>query len=432
MKIVILVVIGALAAILANRGVAIFNDGLRPILPEFLEGRMDRKGLAATSFAMSFGLVIGFGIPISIAATILLIHSVLLATDIIGTWCPDGLKGTVLAGIMGGLWGGGITAGLGFIVDVCKLLPVNFLPHLGLVGMPIVEAFCIFPALTVAYQYGLKKGGVTLLATFLVRQVVQYYGYFMLGSAKIVLNPEGTALFVGIVCMIFFATRERGDENTGSNTALVSVFSERVDRIRHHVVPLAVMGGLVAVAASFTIVAADPISLSLLSNERTMEAALTVVARGIGFVPLVATTAIATGVYSPIGMTFIFAIGIVMMGNPVGAFILGALCITAEVFLLGIMARFMDRFPGMRNCSEYIRTAMTKILDIALLVGGMLAANSIAPSFGFLAVIALYGLNQTVKKPLVSMAVGPVGAIAVGLIINILYLTKMYVPALGM
>ena len=62
----------------------------------------------------------------------------------------------------------------------------------------------------------------------------------------------------------------------------------------------------------------------------------------------------------------------------------------------------------------------------------MPAANSIAPSFGFLAVIALYGLNQTVKKPLVSMAVGPVGAIAVGLIINILYLTKMYVPALGM
>ena len=79
MKIILMAIIGALAAILANKGVAVFNDGLRPIMPEFLEGRMDRKALAATSFAMSFGLVIGFGIPISLAATIILIHSVLLA-----------------------------------------------------------------------------------------------------------------------------------------------------------------------------------------------------------------------------------------------------------------------------------------------------------------------------------------------------------------
>ena len=159
MKVFILAVLGALAAILANRGIAVFNDGLRPILPEFLEGRMNRKALAATSFAMSFGLVVGFGIPISIAATIILIHSVLLATDIIGTWCPDGMKGTVLAGIFGGLWGGGIAVGLEFIVDLCKLLSVNFLPPLRQVGVPVVAVFCAFPALTVAYQYGFKKGG---------------------------------------------------------------------------------------------------------------------------------------------------------------------------------------------------------------------------------------------------------------------------------
>src|SRR5574344_1170743 len=97
-------VIGALAAILANKGVAVFNDGLRPILPELLEGRMDRKGLATISFAMSFGLVIGYGIPISLAAPIILIHSVLLATDIIGTWAPNGKKGLVLAGLAGALW----------------------------------------------------------------------------------------------------------------------------------------------------------------------------------------------------------------------------------------------------------------------------------------------------------------------------------------
>ena len=428
MKVFILAVLGALAAILANRGIAVFNDGLRPILPEFLEGRMNRKALAATSFAMSFGLVVGFGIPISIAATIILIHSVLLATDIIGTWCPDGMKGTVLAGIFGGLWGGGIAVGLEFIVDLCKLLPVNFLSSLRLVGAPVVAVFCAFPALTVAYQYGFKKGGLTFLVTFLVRQLVQYHGTFRLESANIALNPEGMALLIGMILMIFYATRKRGGENDTSNTTLVALFSERVKRIRSNVLLLAVMGGLVAAAVSLTIIAGDPISLQLIAEGKLTEAALTVVARGLGFIPLVATTAIATGVYSPIGMTFIFALGIVLTGKPVLAFVAGGACILAEVFLLDVLARAMDKFPGMRACADNIRTAMTKILEVALFVGGMLAANNIAPEFGFLVVTGLYILNQTAKKPLVSMAVGPIGAIIVGLLVNILYALELYFP----
>ncbi len=68
LKYVIIALLGALASILANKGVAVFNDGLRPIVPEYLEGRIDKKALAATSFALSFGLVIGFGIPVSVAA----------------------------------------------------------------------------------------------------------------------------------------------------------------------------------------------------------------------------------------------------------------------------------------------------------------------------------------------------------------------------
>ena len=427
MKILIMVVIGALAAVLANKGVAVFNDGLRPILPEFIEGRMDRKALAATSFAMSFGLVIGYGIPISIAATLILIHSVLLATDIIGTWSPDGKKGTVIAAICGGLWGGGIVVGLGFIVNMFKLLPVNFLPNLGQVGTSIIAAFCVFPALTVAFQYGFNKGALTLVITFFIRQVVQYYGTFTIGTAKVGLNPEGMALLAGMLVMMFFAMREKSD-NSNTNAALVSVFAERVKKIRKNIVILAIMGGLVAAATSLNVIAGDPISLNLLASGKTTEAALTALARGIGFIPLVATTAIATGVYSPIGMTFIFVIGILSV-NPILAFVLGAVCIAAEVMLLDVLARLMDRFPGVRKCADNIRTAMTKILDVALLVGGMMAANSMAPGLGFLFVVGLYVLNKTVKRPLVSMAVGPIGAIAVGLIINILYVAGLYLPA---
>lgn len=426
MKILLMALIGGLAAIMANKGVAVFNDGLRPIMPEYLEGRMDRKALAATSFALSFGLVIGFGIPISLAAAIILIHSILLGTDIIGTWAPEGTKGVAIAGVVGAAYGAGIAAGLSFIVDAFKLLPVNFLPHMGQVGAPIVAAFATFPALTVAYQYGFKKGLLTLIISFTVRQFVQYWGTITVGTAKVALNPEGMALLTGMIVMIFFATREKADPNALS-VDLTALFSERVKRIKKNIPYLAVMGGLVATATSYSILAGDPISLNLLAKGKDYEAALTAFARGIGFIPLITTTAIATGVYGPVGLTFVFVIGL-LVKNPLLAFVLGAAMVTVEVLLLDALAKFLDKFPGMRKCGDNIRTAMSKLLEVALLVGGMMAANAMAPGLGFFVVAGLYILNQTAKKPFVNMAVGPLGAIFVGILINVLYLAGLFLP----
>lgn len=426
MKFLIVALIGALASILANKGVAVFNDGLRPIVPEYLEGRMDKKAMAATSFALGFGLVIGFGIPVSIAATIILIHSILLGTDIIGTWSPAGKKGLVISGVVGAVYGVGIVAGLQFIVNAFKLLPVNFLSNLGTVSTPIVAAFAAFPALVVAYQYGLLKGGITFVVSFLVRQIVQYYGTFQMGTAKVALNPEGMALLAGMIIMLVYAIREKTDENAVS-VDLTAIFSERVKKIKKNLPYLAVMGALISAATSYGIIAGDPISLNLLSKGQNLEAAMTAFARGIGFIPLVATTAIATGVYGPAGMTFVFVVGL-LVKSPILAFVLGAVVISAEVMLIDVLAKLMDKFPGVRKCGDNIRTAMSKLLEIALLVGGMMAANAMAPGLGLFIVAGLYVLNQTAKKPIVSMAVGPVGAILVGVLINILYVVGLYLP----
>ena len=112
LRYVIIAAVGALASILANQSIAVFNDGLRPVLPEYLEKRMDRKALAATSFAIGFGLVIGYGLPTSIAASIILIHCILLTTDIIGTWCPDTKKGMIASGVIGAVYGVALLFGL--------------------------------------------------------------------------------------------------------------------------------------------------------------------------------------------------------------------------------------------------------------------------------------------------------------------------------
>lgn len=428
MQYLVIALLGALSAILVNQGIAVFNDGFRAIVPEFLEGRMNRKALAATSFAISFGLVIGFGIPVSIAASIILVHSILLGTDIIGTFCPSGKKGIVLSGVVGAIYGIGIVYGLQFVVDLFAKLPVNFLEPLKMVGTPITVAFAVFPALVVAYQFGYKKGLITGIIALLVRQITVMYGTFKIGENTIKLDQEGMALLAGMIIMIAFAMKEKPDENA-TKVDLTAIFAERVKRIKNNLPILAVMGGLISAATSLCLLAGDPISLNLLAEGKNVEAAMTAFARGIGFIPLVATTAISTGVYAPAGMTFVFVVGL-LISNPLIAFIAGAAVMAIEILLLDVLAKLMDKFPGVRKCGDNIRTAMSKVLEVALLVGGMMAAQAMAPGFGLFMVVGLYVLNKTSKKPIVDMAVGPVGAIGVGILINILYLIGLYqIPA---
>lgn len=428
MQYLVIALLGALSAILVNQGIAVFNDGFRAIVPEFLEGRMNRKALAATYFAISFGLVIGFGIPVSIAASIILVHSILLGTDIIGTFCPSGKKGIVLSGVVGAIYGIGIVYGLQFVVDLFAKLPVNFLEPLKMVGTPITVAFAVFPALVVAYQFGYKKGLITGIIALLVRQITVMYGTFKIGENTIKLDQEGMALLAGMIIMIAFAMKEKPDENA-TKVDLTAIFAERVKRIKKNLPILAVMGGLISAATSLCLLAGDPISLNLLAEGKNVEAAMTAFARGIGFIPLVATTAISTGVYAPAGMTFVFVVGL-LISNPLIAFIAGAAVMAIEILLLDVLAKLMDKFPGVRKCGDNIRTAMSKVLEVALLVGGMMAAQAMAPGFGLFMVVGLYVLNKTSKKPIVDMAVGPVGAIGVGILINILYLIGLYqIPA---
>ena len=428
MQYLVIALLGALSAILVNQGIAVFNDGFRAIVPEFLEGRMNRKALAATSFAISFGLVIGFGIPVSIAASIILVHSILLGTDIIGTFCPSGKKGIVLSGVVGAIYGIGIVYGLQFVVDLFAKLPVNFLEPLKMVGTPITVAFAVFPALVVAYQFGYKKGLITGIIALLVRQITVMYGTFKIGENTIKLDQEGMALLAGMIIMIAFAMKEKPDENA-TKVDLTAIFAERVKRIKKNLPILAIMGGLISAATSLCLLAGDPISLNLLAEGKNVEAAMTAFARGIGFIPLVATTAISTGVYAPAGMTFVFVVGL-LISNPLIAFIAGAAVMAIEILLLDVLAKLMDKFPGVRKCGDNIRTAMSKVLEVALLVGGMMATQAMAPGFGLFMVVGLYVLNKTSKKPIVDMAVGPVGAIGVGILINILYLIGLYqIPA---
>lgn len=426
--VILLIAIGALSAVMANLGIAVFNDGLRPIVPENLEGRMSRKELGVTAFAMSFGLVIGFGIPISIAGSIILIHSILLGTDIIGLSIARGKFSTMAAGVLGGLYGAGIYYGLQVVVDLFARLPLNFVDGFNLVGEPVVVAFMVFPAIAVALQFSVKKGIVTFLVAALARQLIVFVnenGLIEIGGSSVTLSPEGIALVVGMVFLMAFAMQEKSEDTSMGQMA--TLFVDRVNRIKKFAVVLMASGALLAAAANLLIVSGDPITLNLLADGRINEGGIAALAKALGFVPLIASTAIATGVYGPAGFTLVFAVGI-FSPNPFIAAAIGAIVILLEVLMLSKLAKFLDRYPGVRASGENIRTAMTRVLEVALLIGGANAANAIVPGFGFFAIAGFYLLNEAGGRPIVRMAVGPVGAIAVGIIGNILALLGIFTP----
>lgn len=157
-----------------------------------------------------------------------------------------------------------------------------------------------------------------------------------------------------------------------------------------------------------------------------MEAAIATFARAIGFIPLVFSTAIVTGVYGMAGTTLIFAIGLLLKGQPILAFIAGFFWMWIEVQALSGTAKGLDKFPGLRDMGEHIRTSLQDTISIALLIGAALACNKMAPDIGYFWIIGAWLLNKKMKKPLVDMAVGPIAAIALGILLNILRLIHLF------
>lgn len=428
-KYIVIALIGALASVLSNKGIAVFNDGYRPIVGQYFNKEISKKELVAMSFAISFGLVIGFGIPTSIAASIILIHCLLLTTDMIGAFCPDTKIGTILSAVIGAVYGLAILIGLEFIVNLFAMMPYNFTNDLGAVSGYVTVAFAIFPAVGVAYQHGFKKGMITAIVTVISYYLIKKFGIFSIGENKVSLNAEGMAMLVGMLLMIFYAAQKKGTEN--NNQALALGFEGNVSRIRKNWILLAIMGGLISAGSSLSIIAGDPASLALLAEGQYLNAGLTALARSIGFIPLVFTTAIVTGVYGVAGCTFVFVSGLFLHDKPLIAFIVGVIIMIIEITLINSFAKGMDKFPGVKDMGEYVRTSMNKVLEIALLAGGIAAAEkmSIAASgyagIGSLFVIGAFLLNKKAKKPIVDLAVAPVSCIVFGILLNILLLINL-------
>lgn len=403
-QIIVVACLTGMTSLLAHRSAAVFHDGIRPILPQLIEGYMNRREAGSIAFGLSIGFVASVGISFTLKTGLLNAWLLFLPTDILGVLAINSL----MAFGLGAIWGVLILTCLLPVNQLLTALPVDVLGSLGELSSPVVSAFALFPLVAIFYQFGWKQSLVAAVVVLMTRVVVvRYFPH---------LNPESIEIFIGMVMLLGIAIthdlRHR-DENDIDASGL-SVFEERTSRIIKNLPYIAIVGALIAAVASMKIFAGSEVSIFTLekaysagvtpeqSQTLINQAALAEFMRGLGFVPLIATTALATGVYAVAGFTFVYAVGY-LSPNPMVAAVLGAVVISAEVLLLRSIGKWLGRYPSVRNASDNIRNAMNMLMEVALLVGSIFAAIKMAGYTGFSIAVAIYFLNESLGRPVQKM-----------------------------
>lgn len=419
----IVVAMCALTAWLAHFGMAVFHDGLRPVIPEYLEGRMKRPELGTIAFGLSVGFIASVGIAHTLATSILNPWLLFLTTDIIGIISPK----KWLAPILGGIWGALCLTSLTVINGLLTALPVDLIGAMGTLSDPVVAGFALFPLVAIFVQFGWKKGTIASIITLLVRQLVIVFT---------AIYPESIQLFVGVVILLVFAIAEDKKNKVQVNDMDTNIFTERTKKIRKNVVWLMAAGALIAAACNVGIFAGSDVSIYMLAEANAatdpevaksliQQASLSEAIRGLGFIPLIATTAVTTGVYGVAGLTFIYPIGY-LMPNPIFAAIGGAIVILLEVMLLGRIGKVLGKFPSIRAASDNIRSSITVVMEFSLLIGSINAVIAMGGYTGFFIGAMIYFANEMTGKRIMKMAIGPVAAIITGILLNLIHLIGLF------
>lgn len=417
-----------MTALIANMSAAVFHDGIRPILPQVFEGNMSRRDAGSVAFGLSIGFVASVGISFTLSTGLLNPWLLFLPTDILGVM----IGSRILAALAGATWGILVVTSLTAVNTVLTGLPVDALGALGELGTPVMSAFALFPLLAIFYQFGWRAGAVTAVVILLSRLlVIKHTGLY----------PESIQIFIGMLMLIIIAIRkDLADKKAGISppdmSGLHGIFDERTKRIVKHLPFLAVTGALIAAVSNAGIFAGSEVSIYSLAEAYKMtdaaeqDAALKQVAlsefmRGLGFIPLIATTALATGVYGVVGMTFVFVVGYLAPNIPVAA-VLGAITICLEIFLLRSVGRVLEHFPSIRNASDNIRNSMNTLMEFALLIGGVLAVMKMGSTTGFTIFAILYFLNEVLGRPVLKIAAPAVAAILTGIVLNVLFVLGLF------
>ncbi|MEV7111252.1 YhfT family protein [Streptomyces anulatus] len=419
----------ALTAFIAHMALAVFNDGVRPFLLDFIQGRTTRSATTAVSFGLSAGFIFGLGAPMALSTGVLNPWLLFLPTDILGMLSPK----KWLAPILGGAWGAVVVFGLNGANNIAHDLPVDFLTAMQQMSTPILFLFTLFPVLAITKQFGRKWGGIAgVLELALVVMTMKLWPNMFAGAL---------AMAVGVLMLIGLAVskdlrQRRADraagvvEEVGGDDPMASLFSASATRLRKYLPLFMLLGAGVCVLAQMHVFGGGEATSFLIAKGQYAEAAQVDFYRVFGFIPLIATTALASGAYGIAGFTLVYPIGY-LMPNPFLAAVVGALVFAVEVLALSWIGKVLGRLPSVRDSSEHLRSAIGDTLQLAILFGSLMAANAMGGGLGILVVGGLYLLNEAMGRPVVRMAAAPAAVIVGGIVLNVLYWLDLFTPVKG-
>ncbi|MEV5600724.1 YhfT family protein [Streptomyces sp. NPDC052299] len=420
----------ALTAYISHMALAVFNDGVRPFLLDFIQGRTTRSATTAVSFGLSAGFIFGLGAPMALSTGVLNPWLLFLPTDILGMLSPK----KWLAPILGGAWGAVVVFGLNGANNVAHDLPVDFITAMQQMSTPILFLFTLFPVLAITKQFGRKWGGIAGLLEFaLVVMTMKLWPNMFAGALAMAV---GVLMLIGLAVAKDVAQR-KADRAAGVSEPVIegddpmaSLFSASAARLRKYLPLFMVLGAGVCVLAQMHIFGGGEATSFLIAKGQYSEAAQVDFYRVFGFIPLIATTALASGAYGIAGFTLVYPIGY-LMPNPFLAALVGALVFAAEVLALSYIGRLLGRLPSVRDSSEHLRSAISETLQLAILFGSLMAANAMGGGLGILVVGGLYLLNEAMGRPVVRMAAAPAAVIVGGILLNLLYWMDLFTPVKG-
>ncbi|MFF1649568.1 YhfT family protein [Streptomyces sp. NPDC058240] len=419
----------ALTAYISHMALAVFNDGVRPFLLDFIQGRTTRSATTAVSFGLSAGFIFGLGAPMALSTGVLNPWLVFLPTDILGMLAPK----KWLAPILGGGWGAVVVFGLNGANNVAHDLPVDFITAMQQMSTPILFLFTLFPVLAITKQFGRKWGSIAgVLELALVVMTMKVWPKMFAGAL---------AMAVGVLMLIALAVakdmkQRRADRAAGvtevvlEDDPMASLFSASAARLRKYLPLFMVLGAGVCVLAQMHIFGGGEATSFLIAKGQYSEAAQVDFYRVFGFIPLIATTALASGAYGIAGFTLVYPIGY-LMPNPFLAAAVGAAVFAAEVLALSYIGKVLGKLPSVRDSSEHLRSAIGDTLQLAILFGSLMAANAMGGGLGILVVGGLYLLNEAMGRPVVKMAAAPAAVIVGGILLNVLYWLDLFTPIKG-
>lgn len=440
----LVIIVAAVAAVLAHYALAVFNDGARPFMLDFIQKRTSRAATATIVFGLSAGFIFGLGAPMALATGVLNPWLIFLPVEILGLIAPW----PWLAAVLGAGWGAVCVFGLSATNSLAHQLPVDFITALQEISTPILWLFALFPVIAVANQFGRVKGFITLLVEVVV----------VVAAMKLIPDTfaGSIAMAVGVIMLVYFAlTKDSADRKAeqlvlqsasaeeraahaeakaAAEESVNQLFGPNAERLRKNIVWLAILGGSVAMVAASGIFGGGEATSFLIADGKFTEAAQIDFYRAFGFIPLIATTALASGAYAMAGFTFVYPVGYLLAGAglplPVtlgAAFVAGAAIFGIEVFALSAIGRWMERWPSIRDAADHIRNGITESLALAIMVGSLMAALAMGGGLGILLVGGLYLLNEALGRPVIRMAAGPAAVIVSGILLNILAVTGLFV-----